>query len=154
LTILLTVTGNSTRASCLGVPVNAGAPPMRSRYLSRSGLAGLAAGREISGSVPTQNRSGLDNAFGVARRISRSPGGASASMTTLIVTVSIMAGLAVRFGGFLNIFARTCSRSAASAAVQTLVPVALPLREAWNLSCNAFKRSRRSLKSFWFMGRL
>src|ERR1035437_3752896 len=125
----LTFAGSGMAASYFGVPTGVGRPPIFSMYLSRSGLVGLAASLVISGSVPTQKRSGLESAFGVARRISRSPGAALAAMETLIITVSIIAGLAVRFGGFLRIFSRICWRSTASAAVQTFVPE-LPLRVA------------------------
>src|ERR1035438_2453819 len=100
----LRVAGGEMRASYFGVPGGAGVPPRRSINLSRSGFAGLAAAREISGSVPTQNFIGLDSAFGVARRISRSPGAAAAAMEILLNTVSIIAGLAVRLGGLCKIF--------------------------------------------------
>src|ERR1035437_1826426 len=88
----LTFAGSGMPASYFGVPTGAGRPPIFSMYLSRSGLA---ASLVISGSVPTQKRSGLESAFGVARRISRSPGAALAAMETLIITVSIIAGLEI-----------------------------------------------------------
>ena len=93
-------------------------------------MAGRAAGLEISGSAPTQKRSGLDSAFGVARRISRSPRAALVAMDIFTITVSIIAGLAVRFGGFSRIFQRICSPSAASAAVQTPLVPGFPRRLA------------------------
>ena len=81
----LMVAGRVTCASYFGVPVGAGWPPRRSRNLSRSGFAGLAAGLEISGSVPTQNLSGLDKRVRRgAARISRSPGAALVAMVILI----------------------------------------------------------------------
>src|SRR5581483_686666 len=123
----LTIPGSEILDSYFGVPTDAGRPPIRARNLSTSGLAGTALLLDTSGSVSKQNRSGLERALGVARRISWSPGVALVAIAMLMVTVSGSAGLAVRFGGLLSNLARILSRSVASSAVQTFVPDS-PLR--------------------------